>query len=381
MSIPRELQNQLLDVLLQLPVSSANIPAVTRVDTLMFGLPESLIRSVPRHDDALPHVSAMITHARRWSDVEEHPDVLIALVENALRVTDSNKIKNKLIQIRGAMIRGIESSQALDTSSLPEGFERQIVSSNELLTQSMLANAFVTAKSVARIKIPISVNDSANAGDHVLGTGWMITPNYLLTNHHVVAADIAQLGEQVIKSRIQAGVAWFNYVSYDMPYHEFRLKELLACDVELDYALINVDAICTDKPEETLERQGFLKVYTERPTLGSTSRLNVIQHPGGGIRKFGIRSNHYMEMKNQASPFMQYTTHTEAGSSGSPVLTEDWKVVALHHRWVQVDEHLYHGEVIFYHNQGIFLDSILKDIRLKTPSVFEQICSYQISKF
>ena len=45
---------------------------------------------------------------------------------------------------------------------------------------------------------------------------------------------------------------------------------------------------------------------------------------------------------------VQYLTDTYAGSSGSPVFDERWRLVALHHRWVKYKRQ---GE-IEYRNQG-----------------------------
>ncbi|MBN2860535.1 MAG: trypsin-like peptidase domain-containing protein, partial [Sphaerochaetaceae bacterium] len=119
------------------------------------------------------------------------------------------------------------------------------------------------------------------------------------------------------------------------------------------------------------------EVYETRPTLNSGTRLNIIQHPGGGIKQFGIRSNHYVSPADPKSPYVQYTTHTEAGSSGSPVFDDRWRVIAIHHRWVQVEQHTYQGESVQYHNQGVYLDSVLKDIASKSPAMYEQICQAQ----
>ncbi len=130
--------------------------------------------------------------------------------------------------------------------------------------------------------------------------------------------------------------------------------------------------------DETLSDWGYLMIHKERPDLTPQTRLNIIQHPGGETKKFGVRSNHFMNvLKNNDFEYIQYSTHTEAGSSGSPVFTDDWKVIAIHHKWVEVEKHPYRDEIIIYHNQGVFIDCILNDIAKNNPDAHNEICLYQ----
>ena len=81
---------------------------------------------------------------------------------------------------------------------------------------------------------------------------------------------------------------------------------------------------------------------------------------------FAIRNNFFVGKGDQ--PFqIRYLTDTDQGSSGSPVLDDDWQVVALHHGAQKVDPQLYEGEpgvqgVVKFHNQGIDIQTILSDL-------------------
>ena len=81
---------------------------------------------------------------------------------------------------------------------------------------------------------------------------------------------------------------------------------------------------------------------------------------------FAIRNNFFVGKGDQLFQ-VRYLTDTDQGSSGSPVLDDDWQVVALHHGAQKVDPQLYKGEpgvesVVKFHNQGIEIQTILGDL-------------------
>ena len=81
---------------------------------------------------------------------------------------------------------------------------------------------------------------------------------------------------------------------------------------------------------KTLAEIGYLFLD---PTLGKLGNddnemLNIIHHPAGDYKQLSIRENKLMKMLPNA---VWYRTDTAQGSSGSPVLNDQWQVVALHH--------------------------------------------------
>jgi endonuclease G len=69
--------------------------------------------------------------------------------------------------------------------------------------------------------------------------------------------------------------------------------------------------------------------------------INVIQHPLGREKEIVIRNNQVLDLRTgngsgdeAMGPFIHYEADTEKGSSGSPVLNDQWEVVALHHSGV-----------------------------------------------
>jgi hypothetical protein len=66
---------------------------------------------------------------------------------------------------------------------------------------------------------------------------------------------------------------------------------------------------------------------------------NSIQHPQGGLKQIAFRNNDIFETTTEKPPadaarFLHYRTDTLPGSSGSPMLDDKWKVIALHHSGV-----------------------------------------------
>jgi hypothetical protein len=63
--------------------------------------------------------------------------------------------------------------------------------------------------------------------------------------------------------------------------------------------------------------------------VNSEDYLYIIGHPSGGKLMFSLQDNLFLERNER---LLRYRTPTEKGSSGSPVLDDNWDVVALHHK-------------------------------------------------
>lgn len=56
--------------------------------------------------------------------------------------------------------------------------------------------------------------------------------------------------------------------------------------------------------------------------------VNVIQHGAGGAQTVSLRDNRVVDVFDD---WIHYTSDTEAGASGAPVLNDQWQLAALHH--------------------------------------------------
>jgi endonuclease G, mitochondrial len=96
--------------------------------------------------------------------------------------------------------------------------------------------------------------------------------------------------------------------------------------------------------------------------------VTIVQHPNGGPKQISIRSSRIVVLPEGAvaesvrQNFIHYLTDTEPGSSGSPVLNDQWQVVALHHKAVPapIDPEKPKEPRRYIGNQGVRISSIFK---------------------
>lgn len=201
-----------------------------------------------------------------------------------------------------------------------EFFER-IIHGNELQDVNYLARGEIAAQAVARIAI--RQPNGSRAG---WGTGFLIAPGVLLTNHHVLPVEpLAERSE-----------AHFGHerdiFGESQPYASFALRprDLYFADEKLDFAVVAVEP-------ESINGHHPLFGYGYLPLVGSTGKvadgewLTIIQHPNGELKQLCVRENKLLKRTDDA---LWYSTDTVPGSSGSPVMNNDWFVVALHHSGV-----------------------------------------------
>lgn len=158
------------------------------------------------------------------------------------------------------------------------------------------------------------------------GTGFLVGPRLLLTNHHVIetAADAQHM-----------------QVQFDYEYGVDRLALAPSnffldpdyCFVTdgidgLDFTLIGIGAQRAGSRQ--LAEFGFLPLSDagDKHMLGETA--NVIQHPDGRFKELVLRENHLVA-RDETAQVLHYVADTEQGSSGSPVFNNEWEPIALHH--------------------------------------------------
>jgi V8-like Glu-specific endopeptidase len=126
---------------------------------------------------------------------------------------------------------------------------------------------------------------------------------------------------------------------------------------ELDYTILELD-------DEPGREWGYLA--QSRHVLEKLARVNIIQHPGGLPKQVSLQRNfvHYSD-----STIVQYVTATLPGSSGSPVLDDEWRVVALHHAGGLLTDPP-SGQLAF-RNEGICISRVIDDL----PEEFKRLIS------
>jgi V8-like Glu-specific endopeptidase len=217
-----------------------------------------------------------------------------------------------------------------DDAFVPLTYEK-VVGLNNLLSIGWVSRALELAACVCRVNTP--------AGP---GSGFLIAPDLLLTNHHVLpdaeaaAATVAEFNYQV---------AWSGELE---PVRRFTCDPTIFHNApQLDYAIVRVNGT----PGDVF---GFVDLARRAvPTVNDF--VTVIQHPQGGPKKIAFTDN---KVSAVFGDLVQYATDTEPGSSGSPVFNQDWEIVGLHHRGGGLAGP--DGKKYFT-NEGILIASIVRD--------------------
>lgn len=187
-----------------------------------------------------------------------------------------------------------------------------------------------------------------------IGTGFLVGPDLLITNYHVM--------QEVIEKTASPGqiVCRFDYRKKGAEIVkgvEYRLADNWRVDDspenELDFALVRLGSRAGDEPlggQPNAPTRGWLSPSDHSFAVGDP--VLIIQHPNAAPQKFAIG-------KVTADPppanRVVYDANTDEGSSGSPCFTDDWRLTALHH---------WGGEK---HNRGVVLKAIVT--RLKNKGV------------
>ncbi len=245
-----------------------------------------------------------------------------------------------------------------------------------------------------REKCVCRIDVRTNAGT-AHGSGFLVGPDLVLTNHHVIAPAIAHreagsapAGQTADPSAVTVR---FDYKALDdgttihpglevgladdwlvdaSPHSRFDLqglpKEGTPDPGELDHALIRLALPVGELPvllgeaEPGAKDRGWVELHSEPWPFQDHTALFIIQHPRSAPMKLALDFDARMEVNANATRVL-YRTKTEEGSSGSPCFNESWDVVALHH----AGDPSYEGFYDPAFNEGIPISTIVERLRAR----------------
>jgi len=282
-----------------------------------------------------------------WGEIEGQEALVLFLLALYQEVgSDGKKVLDGFIdaiQNKQKILPGLDQPVTPTPTHL---ISEKLIGEPTLLPIAFLQRAVRLANAVAYIEI------NSN-----LGTGFMITPNFLLTCNHVLPDE--ESANQALfrfnyQQNIDAGIG---------PTKDYKRKNggVFHTSNDFDYTVVEIAG-----------QPGIEWGVIEVPTILISpvkvdGRVNIIQHPGGRPKQLSFRNNfvEYLDEK-----VIQYVTHTESGSSGSPVFNDDWELVALHHAGGIIREPSTQRR--YYRNEGIIVKAILGNLPIAIQSYIEK---------
>jgi endonuclease G len=231
------------------------------------------------------------------------------------------------------------------------GRTRKIIGTEDFLGVGYLEAGVVAARGVGRVVIR---ENGQLAG---YGTGSLVSPVLLLTNHHVLpSAEVAEGSSVEFSYEDGSDGQPLTPLSFDLDPGRFFLA-----DEELDFALVAVHAT----PKE-LADFGYNRLLEEDGEGAVGDFVTIVQHPRGEKKQIALRENRIVDVLDS---FLHYEADTEPGSSGSPVFDDQWNVVSLHHASVRAPDHTELGGFV---NEGIRVSGLRTFIRNQSFSADQQ---------
>jgi V8-like Glu-specific endopeptidase len=179
------------------------------------------------------------------------------------------------------------------------------------------------------------------------GTGFLIAPNVVITNYHVIESvdlgqanasnvilrfDYKQLADgNIINKGTEYRLVESDWLIDKSPYAKNTLPTL----DELDYALLRVDGVPGEEAigknsDPNAPQRGWISLPTQPYEFLPETPLLIVQHPKAEPLKLAFDTDAIIGI-NENGTTVKYKTNTQPGSSGSPCFDINWNLVALHH--------------------------------------------------
>ena len=185
------------------------------------------------------------------------------------------------------------------------------------------------------------------------GTGFLVGPDAVLTNYHVVepAIDLPELAASyscrfdykvseegsIVSSGTVAGLAGADWLIDASPYSPVDTvpgpSSIDPGDDELDHALLRLDTPLGESAvgaAADAEPRAWLPFDATPVDFGSIRSIAILQHPETLPLKLAIGTGEQIAV-NGAGNRIRYEVPTLPGSSGAPIFDADWRLIGLHH--------------------------------------------------
>ena len=211
-------------------------------------------------------------------------------------------------------------------------FEKVMGDQPTFLDIAFLQAGLDAARAVARLRMKFEPG-------WYLGTGFLIAPDLILTNHHNL---FDRTGNKLSQLEVE-----FDYETTLTG----TMRETVLAEADLTSIVAEPDGdwgiVRLAKPVGRTP----LQLAKQPPKVDAW--VAIIQHPNGLTKKIALHHNTVTHVDDNV---VQYLTDTLGGSSGSPVFNERWEVVALHH--AGGDMPVPGTKTTAYRNEGIAITKV-----------------------
>ncbi|MDK3025465.1 DNA/RNA non-specific endonuclease [Cupriavidus taiwanensis] len=239
-----------------------------------------------------------------------------------LRATIATKSARELDGLEHfALRRSMIAASAREPAEI--AFERYI-DGNQLVSVNYLQIGLTQSKAVGRIRYFDKTEQKT-----VYATGFMVTPELMLTNHHVLpAANAAELSVLIEDAVLEFDFEFdSNGQRRETVAHRLDPDAFFHSHKELDMAIVAVHPLdITGK--RRIDEHGYLVLNGRLGKAGTGDFATIIQHPDGKEKQIALRNNEIID--RSLADAIVYKSDTAQGSSGAPVFNDEWQVIALH---------------------------------------------------
>ena len=174
-SLDNTLRTDLINLLCDYP------PLTTREgrDAWLLNLPQGVRNLIVRRHEHYKIDIAFIIDAIQGVQLQDGRWALLILLGALSPEVKGLRLENELAELRQKVQEILEPPVPLDSAPTHEEI---VIGEDEKVHIGFLENGLKAARAVARVMVIRTI------GGQMFGTGWLIAPGLLITNHHVVAA-------------------------------------------------------------------------------------------------------------------------------------------------------------------------------------------------
>ncbi|QOL50374.1 N-acetylmuramoyl-L-alanine amidase [Massilia litorea] len=197
------------------------------------------------------------------------------------------------------------------------------------------------------------------------GTGFLVAPNILLTNHHVLnSPEVAEAAEVAFDYELSAQALASGRKTEPAPGRRYRLRPdrlFVTSPIKdgLDYSFVGIEDVqLADGALIRMERVAF--------AIQPEERAFIIHHPSGRPKRVSLDDTDIVTARPDGA-VLHYTSDTEPGSSGAPVFDRSGRLIALHHASQPNRDGIQDSDGLRpeYVNEGIKLAAIALDLEAR----------------